>query len=781
MKTAKRSIASLLVMVLLMGLFAVLPAATVSAETAVGTTYELYDYFKVLKDDFDNGTSTENGTPWSLQYKKNGGEWKDSFNTSSRSVDGANWIYRYDNTATFGYGTDAPWGGYAPGFAFEYQADYTSGRYQRALAIPTNSKWDAEDIAWRYDVAYAFTAPQGGYYSIGKADQDLVISWDDANYFAQWSKDEQLDFGVRITVDGNPVWPASDYAYYQDGWAVFGSNSAATDKIEVPSVENIRVEEGSVLRVELTSLTGGGAPYTQRLKGMFSVKYAKPLPVQAELPENLPVRYEIYDYYNDLVAGKTPTTPWSLEMHTNDGWVLPNSHNPEGEYTYVFNNAYGWYYPGFAFYNRTDITRNWASVATPVNNPNFASDLKQWNTAYTFTTPFTGLYTIGQANRDKVAAFDITDYFLPMDGSATGLEFGVRITVDDNTIWPLESHPDYYQGFARFGKGIEGVSEKVAVPTISNLLLEKESIVRVEFTTFTETTTSYLCRLYGMVGIQLDALEGTAPADIKEWENAGLYCDEVGNVNTTFESYSGDVIYNKGITTNADQGIALKVKAPSGLGNGIDLSINGFALHLQGANSTIGGSAIEVPVSEDNVYDIVYKVETMFGNNEVTGTKLTAIINGAIFALDVTDITAATSEGIVITNNSGTDDIIFTAGDLRLNYGAQVKYYDEYKLIYVETTDVAAIKSQIAGGDLYTFMSVGTGYTVTRCGETFTLALKNDVNSDCNVDSRDIVRLKKNLALAVELDTAQKFAATGYAFDPELADLVTLRENMLNG
>ncbi|MGN0493626.1 MAG: hypothetical protein ACI4F7_08270, partial [Acutalibacteraceae bacterium] len=204
------------------------------------------------------------------------------------------------------------------------------------------------------------------------------------------------------------------------------------------------------------------------LTGAFSI-----LPVSAA-EGNEYLTYELYDYMTKLKdhcdngTEVVNDTPWSLQVRSYaegnqdlfpSTWTSPFNTVKRGEgedsiYIYNYSSDAAWgYYPGFSFYYPTSyngVDRLYVNIATPTNSPYYVG----WraNVSYAFTAPQDGLYQMQKANQDLVQSFDWANNFSSYDSSAN-LDFGVRVTVDDTTIWPTDEMSYYSDGWAVFGKG----------------------------------------------------------------------------------------------------------------------------------------------------------------------------------------------------------------------------------------------------------------------------------------------------------------------------------------
>ncbi len=213
--------------------------------------------------------------------------------------------------------------------------------------------------------------------------------------------------------------------------------------------------------------------------------------------------YELYDYLAKIAAKHDSgteivnDTPWSLQVKAVElpgkfpadweSFSFTTSREVDGyDYVYLFsdNSDRQWgNYPGFAFWHpQTLPDRYYINIATPTNSVWDAS----WraNVAYAFTAPTDGMYQVQPADQNKVQSFDWCNSFAPHDGGNIS-DFGIRITVDDKTVWPSDDLSYAADGWAVFGNGEKSTVTSIPVPTVSDIKLKEGQVLRVEFTNFT--------------------------------------------------------------------------------------------------------------------------------------------------------------------------------------------------------------------------------------------------------------------------------------------------------
>ena len=191
---------------------------------------------------------------------------------------------------------------------------------------------------------------------------------------------------------------------------------------------------------------------------------------------SVPITYELYDYFLDLenarLNGQTldSDSPWSVQIKALEGeWTQPiDTAVRNDSYTYVYSSQKAWgMYPGFSFNTvRGNGDRLYLNQITPTNSAGDA----EWkiNTAYTFCAPEDGCYSLGVASQDDVYAFGDCNFFHQWD-NGKAIDFGLRITVNDITIWPV-SEGEIRDGFRVFGTDT-ALEKSIEVPQLDTVLL----------------------------------------------------------------------------------------------------------------------------------------------------------------------------------------------------------------------------------------------------------------------------------------------------------------------
>ena len=443
--------------------------------------YELYSYYEDVNKAVSNKTSVQSSSPWSVAFKIDD-QWTagDTFSKSYKSK----YIYAWVNGHKVSY---------YPSFAYYYPGTYIEGDpLYHSLIAPSNVSGDTTQ-QYKIDMSYQFDAVYSGTYSFGKSDQSLIYS-EKSNYFSQENKTQQIDFGVRITVNDQVIWPTADLPYYSEGWAVFGTKNASVEQIEIPTLTNLNLSRGDVFRIEYTSFTPAAVTTlaAQQITGCFRVTMTE-IDNDASFVE-LKNRYEIYDYFESIrdhyENGKDfiNTSPWSAACYFDGEWHEPTDFSNDSEYIYgrcTERNQWGLAYPGFGFYSIKNGPRYQRALISPANHSTNSAYV--CDSAFVFKAPEKGTYMLHYSDPDSSVSFADTQYFSAKSLLYTGIKFGVRITLNDEVIWPDAS---YYSApmegtYATFGYEISGIPTSVPVPKLENLGMQKGDIVRVEVTSFT--------------------------------------------------------------------------------------------------------------------------------------------------------------------------------------------------------------------------------------------------------------------------------------------------------
>ncbi len=477
----KKGFALLMCLCLVCGMFSIgVATLALPSPDKMPVHYELYSYYEDVNTAVADKTSVNSDSPWSVGFKI-GENWL-SANTFSKIVK-SKYIYAFvDGHKVSNF----------PSFAYYYPNNYAEGDpLFHSLIAPSNVTGDTAG-QYKIDMSYAFTTQLDGKYSFGKSDQTLILS-DAANYFSQENKTANIDFGVKITLNGEAFWPTSDDSFYKDGWAVFGSKDATVEKIEIPTFENLELVRGDVFRIEFTSFTPAALNKlaAQQITGSFRMSMTE-LGDTSSLIE-IKNRYELYDYFEvirnhyDNDAQLLNTSPWSAGCFYEGEWHEPNEFDSDAEYIYARcsdRNAWGVAYPGFGFYKKKDGARYQRAIIAPSNHS--GNEAYVCNSAYIFTAPEKGTYSLHYSDPDSAVSFGDTQYFSSKTLGFTGIIFGVRITLNDEVIWPNASvyTAPMEDGFAQFGYDISGLPTSIAVPKLDNLGMQKKDILRVEFTSF---------------------------------------------------------------------------------------------------------------------------------------------------------------------------------------------------------------------------------------------------------------------------------------------------------
>ena len=286
---------------------------------------------------------------------------------------------------------------------------------------------------------------------------------------------------------------------------------------------------------------------------------------------------------------------------------------------------------------------------------------------------------------------------------------------------------------------------------------------------------------------------GNTKVNVLEYSNKFYYYNPAdGTTANTYGNPSGGALryYYYNATTSASMGVKATIKAVNGLGNGVDVSVNGFALHLQEGNSTLNGEAIDIPVNDIGIYDVILKVEPIF-DDKIYSTKITAEVNGVAHSVNAISMVEKTFEGIVIDNSVAGQYLYITrTTDLTLVDKDSGYIVDKAnRVLFVTDKEIATINSKITTNQWgHKFVETETVKTGTELKQktssaftVYTISLKDDVNGDGNTNITDLVRLKKAQDELVELTMAQKYSVgineTGVVSDDTMD---YMRELLLN-
>ncbi|MBR7070604.1 MAG: hypothetical protein IKI29_00305 [Clostridia bacterium] len=543
MTASKRWLVILLVFSIICSVLTVGTAvnALLPTEDQLPVVYDLFDYYGDIDASYQSLSTLKSTSPWSVQMQIDG-QWTSADTISVTSAGKAKGYYSARNWEE------------SPGFSY----NINDGEYCSVL-FPCNKANEAT-TSWKINSAYAFTAPVAGTYTFSKSASEQKVTEALTDYFGQHTDVEnRMDFGVRITVNNETIWPKSDNDNYYEGYVRFGANSLE-ESVLIPTIKNIHLLQGDALRVEVTcfgkwnkskkKFTGATAGADQAVTGCVAMKLTEMDPAQQEeqQPPDEPVatadHYELYDYFNDVVKtyqneGSTndpiainSKSNWSVQCYFDDQWNEPDTVQKDGSYYYVGNSnraEWGNFYPGYAFYYNPNVVRNQLAIISPTNAA--IDQSYDANSAYVFKATLPGTYTFHYSNADKAVSFADTQYFSPYELSYTGITFGVRITLNDEVIWPTV---DNYNAkvtdtYAVFGRDINGVPSEISIPKLSNLKLLVDDVLRVEFTSFTEKMDApWEQRVKGCVSMERNSTDTTKDTESPVFNNGNIICTETG-------------------------------------------------------------------------------------------------------------------------------------------------------------------------------------------------------------------------------------------------------------
>ncbi|MBR7070603.1 MAG: hypothetical protein IKI29_00300 [Clostridia bacterium] len=788
MKHLRKIGAGLIACMLILQTIFVSGAATTANSSAIDAAslpirYQLYDYFADVESARISGGEITSASPWRVEVQPAGGVWESVGTTFSRDAD---WTYLFGGVKN--------WGSY-PGVSFYYPSNI-SGRYMINLITPTYS---ANSTEYTNNMAYSFTAPSNGSYNFGKCDQNKTVAFDTTNYFGQYSKDELLDFGVRITKNNQIIWNGASGAEKRDGYAVFGNKNAQRDKIEVPEISGIVMNEGDILRVEFTVFTPCDSnPWAQRVTGTPEMELSS----LSTTPTNFPVFYDVYDFFDDVESCRLSnsevfsTSPWSVQTKVLGGsWVSAgSSFARDNGYTYVYNGEHAWgNYPGYCYYAPETMPSNGRyhlARITPTNSA-WGGDDDGWsiNAAYTFTVPYDGVYTLGRSDQDLAIAWDEVNYFSQYDTS-TQLDFGVRITKNDQVLWNGDSSAEKRDGFAVFGtKNAQNL--KVAVPSLENLNLKFGDVIRVEFTNFTPVQDVWTQRINGLVSMTYNGPVGSQEAEPVSWMNTEIFDDPSLSL-----PLSATQSFSNNDFEAANKSISLTVLEAEA-NSPVEVWLGGYVLRIAGGASYLYRSYngqedfryFILPSPQNGKYDITMSQQglcTLIAGTEelsdhVVGTRVIVSVNGTSFTEDFSLSTM--SDGLVV-YNPGSKTVRVTGGAVSFQENAPCSIDRVTNVVYaapgLSNSRIRFYMSDNKNISMPAANATGGAIVKGDSAESYTLAIGGDVNQDGKINIVDLIRSKKGLANIVQLSDAQKYAATfGHGYEINAEALTAFRRNII--
>ncbi len=256
-------------------------AAKVAVEA--GTQYKLSDYRDALdalsRNAGEAGTAIVDVTSqWQGQVKKKDAtEWT---TVSKVKYAPSQYVYAWID----GY----EWGGCYPGVSM--YAPTEEPKKDLTLLFPLKTDNGAFDD-W---AAWAFTAPAPGVYKFSQSPIDDSASASETGSFMV-RNDVEHKVGIRITIDGSPIWPqeadAEKGITINEGWAEVTHDAP----VDIPDLPDLEMNEGQVLRVECRAyteehvpvgdeaLTGG--PWLFSTTASANMTYTGPIPPDEVAPE----------------------------------------------------------------------------------------------------------------------------------------------------------------------------------------------------------------------------------------------------------------------------------------------------------------------------------------------------------------------------------------------------------------------------------------------------------------------------------------------------------------
>lgn len=289
-------------------------------EVDPGTVFSIREYAQQVRgaisgnagtvetiEDYDEKISS----PWSTQIKLEG-----SWQRLTRAYYADAYIYMHER--------EDKW---FPSVAF-YAPDTQANTTAMFYPVKTAEK--------DQQVAFAFTAPAAGVYEFSPIPLEQSAWSERSSQFLMLDPASVQEVGVRVTVGGLQIWPEDA------DWQVITKDS----KVNVPKIENILMEAGDVLRVEvcgLTELEAGMDESFQGITGSACMTYVskpddefrgftgsewKTLEVFERNREEAHATYMPYDTLEQALEADRYTEDNSNYQSLNGTWKFKLSENP---------------------------------------------------------------------------------------------------------------------------------------------------------------------------------------------------------------------------------------------------------------------------------------------------------------------------------------------------------------------------------------------------------------------------------------------------------------------
>ena len=255
MKKARLGLSATLVFCLLLTLIsaAIVPnvmAQKLASTITPGTEFPIKNYTDTINGSIGTSSGTLPATidPWKAEIYKDG-----AWISTNKGEYNGEYTYLFDSGINY----------YYPGAAF-----YSNQTATASCGVLGPGR-DGKNAAW------AFTVPQDGEYTFSHWSDSTSVAYELTQNFQMMSGDATTEeVGVRITVDGAKVWPASDE------WTIVKKGAP----VVVPNIPNLILNQGQVLRVEATYSKATNIDYTSRIYAGGHMTYNGPIPLDTEAP-----------------------------------------------------------------------------------------------------------------------------------------------------------------------------------------------------------------------------------------------------------------------------------------------------------------------------------------------------------------------------------------------------------------------------------------------------------------------------------------------------------------
>lgn len=489
---------------------------------------------------------------------------------------------------------------------------------------------------------------------------------------------------------------------------------------------------------------------------------------------SVPITYELYDYFLDLenarLNGQTldSDSPWSVQIKALEGeWTQTfDTAVRNDSYTYVYSSQKAWgMYPGFSFNTvRGNGDRLYLNQITPTNSAGDA----EWkiNTAYTFCAPEDGCYSLGVASQDDVYAFGDCNFFHQWD-NGKAIDFGLRITVNDITIWPV-SEGEIRDGFRVFGTDT-ALEKSIEVPQLDTVLLNCGDNLRYEFISFTPISDSpWTQRICGTPSVTYRGSIKSVDAVSVSWDYKRFTQENTNEPTSLAQTLSGADSYisnDDGLFGNG-KNLSFTVISENGLGDGLRIKYGSFQVVLSDTSSSFlcdgcCGIPFSCPVSSTGKYDISICLKPLICSDVTVGTEIYLSVNKNEYSADFPK-TVSDDDKLFISGGTVESPLIITGAAITSS-DSSVRIDRMNNVIFLKQPMTGKYFTKLMGDSNINATGVlNTGSTVSKENsfEVFNIAVRYDVTGDGKSDIRDLIRAKKACAGVTELSAAQIYALT---------------------